>query len=55
MKAIIVTDFAYKGPKRKGRGTGHQGLRATLKYLQYRDNRDQHIQQGEDAERWVDH
>ncbi len=55
MKAIIVTDFAYKGPKRKGRGTGHQGLRATLKYLQYRDNRNQHLQQDEDAERWVDH
>jgi len=55
MKAIIVTDFAYKGPKRKGRGTGHQGLRATLKYLQYRDNRNQHIQQGEETERWVDH
>jgi hypothetical protein len=55
MKAIIVTDFAYKGPKRKGRGTGHQGLRSTLKYLQYRDNRNHHIQQGEDDERWVDH
>jgi hypothetical protein len=55
MKAIIVTDFAYKGPKRKGRGTGHQGLRATLKYLQYRDNRDLHVQQGENVERWVDH
>ena len=55
MKATIVTDFAYKGPKRKGRGTGHQGLRATLKYLQYRDNRNQHIQQSEDDERWVDH
>jgi hypothetical protein len=55
MKAIIVTDFAYKGPKRKGRGTGHQGLRSTLKYLQFRDNRNQHIQQDEDAERWVDH
>jgi hypothetical protein len=55
MKAIIVTDFAYKGPKRKGRGTGHQGLRSTLKYLQYRDNRDLHVQQGENVERWVDH
>lgn len=53
-KAIIVTDFAYKGPKRKGRGTGHQGLRATLKYLQYRDNPDQHIQQDDRLERWVD-
>ncbi|MBZ0276216.1 MAG: hypothetical protein K8I60_08735 [Anaerolineae bacterium] len=55
MKAIIVTDFAYKGPKRKGRGTGHKGLRSTLKYLQFRDNRDQHIRQDDDAERWVDH
>jgi hypothetical protein len=53
-KAIIVTDFAYKGPKRKGRGTGHQGLRATLKYLQYRDNPDQHIRQDDTIERWVD-
>jgi hypothetical protein len=54
MKAIIVTDFAYKGPKRKGRGTGHQGLRATLKYLQYRDNRDDHLHQDDNPERWVD-
>jgi len=55
MKAIIVTDFAYKGPKRTGRGTGHQGLRATLKYFQYRDSRNQHVDQDEDAGRWVDH
>jgi len=55
MKAIIVTDFAYKGPKRMGRGTGHQGLRATLKYFQYRDSRDQHVDQNEDVGRWVDH
>ena len=55
MKAIIVTDFAYKGPKRRGRGTGHQGLRATLKYLQYRDNRDRHVEQEDETERWVDH
>ncbi len=55
MKAIIVTDFAYKGPKRKGRGTGHQGLRATLKYLQYRDTRDDPFQQSDNPERWVDH
>ncbi len=53
-KAIIVTDFAYKGPKRKGRGTGHQGLRGTLKYLQYRDDRNKHVPQDENAERWVD-
>lgn len=53
-KAIIVVDFAYKGPYRKGRGTGHQGLRSTLKYLQYRDNRTDHLPQMQDNERWRD-
>lgn len=54
-KAIIVTDFAYKGPARKGRGTGKQGLRAVLKYLQYRDTRNNHLAQDRDYERWHDH
>lgn len=54
-KAIIVTDFAYKSPKRKGRGTGAQGLRATLKYLQYRDGRNNHLAQDRNYERWRDH
>lgn len=53
-KAIIVVDFAYKGPKRKGRGTGHKGLRSTLKYLQFRDNRTDHLAQIQDDERWRD-
>jgi hypothetical protein len=53
-KAVVVVDFAYKGPKRKGRGTGHKGLRSTLKYLQYRDNRKDHRAQGQDDERWHD-
>lgn len=53
-KAIIVTDFAYKGPQRKGRGTGHEGLRGTLKYLQYRDDRTRYILQDDQHERWVD-
>lgn len=53
-KAVIVVDFAYKSPKRKGRGTGHQGLRSTLKYLQYRDNRTDHLAQAQDNERWRD-
>ena len=52
-RAIVVVDFAYKGPKRKGRGTGHKGLRSTLKYLQYRDNRTDHFLQTDD-ERWRD-
>ncbi|MBK8139231.1 MAG: hypothetical protein IPK52_26005 [Chloroflexi bacterium] len=53
-KAIIVTDFAYKGPKRMGRGTGRQGLRATLKYLQYRDKPNNHLAQSKGYERWQD-
>lgn len=52
-KATVVVDFAYKGPKRKGRGTGHKGLRNTLKYFQYRDNRTDHLLQT-DEERWRD-
>lgn len=53
-KAIIVVDFAYKGLKRAGRGTGHRGLRATLKYLQYRDDRNNHLAQAQGYERWQD-
>ena len=55
MKAIVVTDFAYVSPKRKGGRGGHSGLRNKLKYVQYRDNRDQHLRQGDNPERWVDH
>ncbi|MCC6565492.1 MAG: hypothetical protein IT298_07000 [Chloroflexi bacterium] len=53
-KAIIITDFAYKGPKRTGRGTGPKGLKATLKYLQYRDTRNNHLTQHTGYERWQD-
>jgi hypothetical protein len=53
-KAIIVVDFAYKGLKRTGRGTGAQGLKAVLKYLQYRDpNNNRMAEHGQ--ERWHDH
>lgn len=54
-KAIIVVDFAYKGPKRTGRGTGRQALKAVLKYLQYRDKRNNHLAQNHNYERWQDH
>lgn len=54
-KAIIVVDFAYKGLKRNGRGTGRQGLKATLKYLQYRDKPNNHLAQKKGFERWQDH
>ena len=53
-KAIIVVDFSYKGPKRTGRGSGYQGLKATLKYLQYRDKKNNHLAQSRDYERWQD-
>ncbi|MBN8595818.1 MAG: hypothetical protein J0M33_28955 [Anaerolineae bacterium] len=54
MNDLIISDWAYKSPRRKGRGTGRQGLQATLKYLQYRDNAQDHIQQDGQIERWVD-
>jgi hypothetical protein len=53
-KAIVVVDFAYKGSTRKGRGTGRQGLKAVLKYLQYRDKRNNHLAQNQTYERWQD-
>ncbi|MEQ8672768.1 MAG: hypothetical protein RLP44_11855 [Aggregatilineales bacterium] len=53
-KAIIVVDFAYKGPHRKGYGTGRTGLSSTLKYLQYRDKVQNQLAQKRDYERWQD-
>jgi len=53
-KAIIVVDFAYKGTKRKGHGTGRKGLSSTLKYLQYRDKIQNQLAENRDYERWQD-
>lgn len=53
-KPIIIPDWAYKGHKRSGRGTGRQGLKATLKYLQYRDRKNNHLAQNHAYERWQD-
>jgi hypothetical protein len=53
-KAIIVVDLAYKASKRTGRGTGPQSLRATLKYLQYRDKLNNQLAKSHDYERWND-
>jgi len=50
-KPTIVVDFAYVSPK--GRGRRH--LRGKLKYLQYRDDRETHLKQGELRDRWLDH
>lgn len=54
-KAIVVVDFAYKGTKRKGYGTGKKGLRELLKYVQYRDRRNNQLAKHRDYERWRDH
>ena len=53
-KALVIVDIAYKGPRRTGRGTGKQGLKATLRYLQYRDKRNNHLAQQRGVERWHD-
>lgn len=53
-KAIIVVDFAYKGPKRRGRGTGRKGLNSALKYLQFRDRVQNQLAKNRAYERWQD-
>jgi hypothetical protein len=53
-EAIIVVDFAHKGPQRKGFGTGRKWLSSTLKYLQYRDKVQNLLAQNRDYERWQD-
>lgn len=47
-------DWAYKGTKRKGHGTGRKGLSSTLKYLQYRDKVQNQLATNYDYERWED-
>ena len=54
-KAIIVVDFAYKGPRRRGRGTGRTGLSNLLRYLQYRDKeQNRRARSRRSHERWRD-
>src|SRR5690606_19948019 len=48
-------NFAYKGPDRKGHGTGHKGIRSTLQYLQYRVRLQNELAMYSDYERWRDH
>ena len=55
MKPTIVADFAYVSPKGKGKTSGYRHLRSKLKYVQYRDDRNKHIKQGELVDRWQDH
>jgi hypothetical protein len=54
-KPAIIASLGYKGPQRRGRGTGHQGLKATLKYLQFRDRNNNQLAQSHEYERWQDH
>jgi hypothetical protein len=53
-KAIIVADLKYKSPKRRGRGTGHKGLRSTLKYVQYREDYNTNASPEKLRDRWQD-
>ena len=53
-KPVVVVDFAYKGPRRRGRGTGRPGLRNLLRYLQYRDRVQNALAANPDYERWQD-
>jgi hypothetical protein len=53
-KPIIIPDLKYKSSKRTGRGTGHQGLRATLKYVEFREDRDTKASQDKLRDRWQD-
>jgi hypothetical protein len=53
-KPIIIPGLRYKSPKRTGRGTGHKGLRATLKYLQFREDRDTKASREQLRDRWQD-
>jgi hypothetical protein len=54
MKPSIVASFAYIAPKGRGRHSGYRHLRARLKYVQYRDDRDTHVKQSALADRWLD-
>ncbi len=53
-KATIVADLAYVSTKARGRTSGYQHLRGKLKYLQYRDDRNEHLKQRDLRERWQD-
>jgi len=53
-KFIIIPDLKYKSPKRRGRGSGHKGLRSTLKYLQFREDRDTQANRDQLQDRWQD-
>jgi hypothetical protein len=55
MKPTIVADFAYVSPKGKGKTSGYRHLRSKLKYVEFRDDRNTHIAQGELKDRWHDH
>jgi hypothetical protein len=55
-KAIVVPDLAFTSRQGQdsGKPTGYRRLKAKLKYLQYRNDRNGHIPQEDGLERWVD-
>jgi len=50
-KLSVVANVRYQSSK----GKGASKLKGLLRYVQYRDNRDDHSPQRDRAERWVDH
>jgi len=50
-KQGVIANVKYQSAK----GTGAHKLKAILRYVQYRDDRDGHIPQQHGLERWVDH
>lgn len=52
-RPLVITNIKYKSIKRRGRGSGARGLDATLKYLEFREDRDTRVTRG-GAARWVD-
>ncbi|MCI0708664.1 MAG: hypothetical protein L0154_00735 [Chloroflexi bacterium] len=51
-QTLIITNLAFKSPKRWQRGQGNRGLKATLKYIQFRDDRET-AAPPDKGERWV--
>lgn len=49
---LIIANLKYIKPQRRGRGQGLKALRGKLKYLQYREDREQPAPKGL-GERWV--
>lgn len=52
-RTMIIANLRYIDPKRKAKGHGTKGLRSILRYLQYRNDRQDYVPAGR-GERWID-